>query len=218
MSVLSACGGNEPDRQNHYHVQQSIYSEMLPDAESISDQYIPPRKDQAPSSQYAYHMTPTVSYEDNTLDDNISSSIELSDYYAAVQQAGWVRWLQGAGPYTVLAVPNGAMESYGHNWPGGLMAPANQKRLADLMGDSILIGDYNLPRLRHLARLYDGNAEATTLTGRKVFLRPLPSGEVIVISAHGATARITNQPYPQSNGTLYVVSTVIVPDNSATEY
>lgn len=119
--VVAGCGGNIPDRQGHYHVQQSTYSELLPDAVSITDQYIEPRKEQAPSSQFAYHMTPTVSFEDNTLDDNISSSIELADYYAAVQQAGWVQWLQAAGPYTVLAVPNGPLESYSHNWKGAFL-------------------------------------------------------------------------------------------------
>ncbi|QHI95792.1 hypothetical protein GT348_05610 [Aristophania vespae] len=207
--ALSACqSGAEPDRQDPYFVGPSNYSEILPDAKSATNQYHSAKKGESSSSPIAFHSTPTVSYEDNTLDENISSSIELADYYAAVKQAGWQRWLQAEGPYTVLALPNEILEDYSRKVPGGLMAPSNQKQLSRFIGGTILIGNYSLPSLRKRAQFLNGNVEATTLSGTKIFLRPLPSGEVIVITPQGGMTRFTGQVYPQSNGTLYLLNSI----------
>lgn len=198
-----------PDRQDLSRVRPSGYSRILPSATSIEEQYVPPKDGDSPNSQAAYHVVPTMSYEDHTLDDNLSGTIEEADYYVALKEAGWQRWLQEDGPYTVLAMPNKALESYMLRWSGSWRDADQHERLKGFIGQTILIGRWDLPKIRRKARHAGGRVAVKTLGGGTVFLSPLPSsGSVLVQSPYGQT-HLVGGSYPQSNGTLYIADSVL---------
>lgn len=208
IGSLTGCH-HVPDRQDVSQVRPSGYARLLPPAKSVEDQYVPPKDGDSPNSQAAYHVTPVVSYEDHTFDENLSGALEEADYYVALKEAGWQRWLQEEGPYTVLAMPNKALEAYVATWPGGWRDQRNRDRLKGLIGQTILKGRWDLSKIRRKARLNGGRVSVMTLSGASITLRPLPSsGAVLVQSPYGQT-HLVGGSYPQSNGVLYMTDSVL---------
>lgn len=209
---LAGCSHGKPhapDRQNLTLVRPSDQARLLPEEHSVHDQYRPGGPHSRPDSPVAYDPTPNMSYEDDTLDDNLAGSLELADYYDMVKRAGWGRWLMAGGPYTVLALPNAQMEALSRTWPGeGMTDPANHERLATFIGQSILVGKWSRPALKKAlstkkAQKAGGIVKTRTLTGQKVTLRLLPTGVIQLIGPEG-TVSLRDKGYPQSNGIFYV--------------
>lgn len=206
--ILAACSQSGKERQDGYGVRPSNYSEIMPEAQSVGHQYVPATLKDSPNSPVAYHVTPSVSYEDDTLDTNLAASLELADYYRSVKRSGWQHWLQAEGPYTVLTIPNEVLEAYGKSWNNGLFGSANQARLARLIGQTILVGNWAMPRLRREAKNHGGIVETESISGVKITLRPLSGGGIQVISPDGQT-RLQPGYFPQANGVFYVSETVL---------
>ncbi|QDH14711.1 hypothetical protein E3E11_01260 [Oecophyllibacter saccharovorans] len=217
LPLLAGCTTNgqkpePPNRQNLTLVRPSDVARLLPEETSLRRQYHPPLPRAgrvAPDSRVAYEAIPNMSYADNSLDDNLAGSIELADYYTMAVKAGWQRWLQGGGPYTVLAMPNQQIEALSRSWPGqGMLDPVNYQRLKFFIGQTILVGKWTPHHLRKKlatpeARRAGGVIQTRTLTGEPVSLRLLP-GDVIQISNREGSLRIGRRGYKQSNGVFYV--------------
>ncbi|GBQ05472.1 fasciclin domain-containing protein [Saccharibacter floricola] len=206
--ILTGCH-KLPDRQDVSSIRPSGYMRLLPEAASVESQFVPPKDGDSPNSQSAYHVPPTVSYDDHTLDENLSGSLEQEDYYVALKEAGWQRWIQEDGPYTVLASANKAMEAYVSTWPGHWRDAGNHARLKAFIGQTILIGRWDLATIRRRARYYGGNVSVKTLSGAVVTLHPLSSsGDVLVQGPYGQTHLVGGE-YLQSNGVLYMADSVL---------
>ncbi|MXV43662.1 hypothetical protein GS501_01050 [Saccharibacter sp. 17.LH.SD] len=203
------CSHQSPDRQDMYFTRPSGYSEVMPRAKSIEREFVPSKDGESPNSPVAYHVTPSVSYEDRTLDENLASSLENADYYRAVKRAGWQRWLQAEGPYTVLAISDDALEAHVKEWPGRWDAPENHARLVRLIGQTILVGKWDLPTLIKQARRHNGVVTVTTFNGTHLALQLLSSSGDIALQDEGHEFHVMGKGFPQSNGMLYMIDTVL---------
>lgn len=207
--AISACQGVS-NRQDALLTRSSGYSEVLPNAPSVEGQYIPSKDGDPPMNAAAYHITPTVSYEDRTLDENLASFLEVRDYYAALRVAGFQPYLQSSELYTVMAMPNKAMEAYVKTWPNpDWRAPENREKLKRFIAQSILIGKWDFPKIKQEARYYSNTVTADTLNDTYVVLQPVTSSGSIAVQGPAGQVRLVGQSYPQSNGILYITDSVL---------
>lgn len=210
LSALAGCDGGTSNRQDPLSVRGSVYSTPLPEANSIQATYKPASSDEPPNPRVRYHMPPAFSFEDRPLSDNLSSSIELADFEAAVIRAGYWSRLEGEKAYTVLAVPNGPFEAFKHEVRPDLMKPSGHGYLTGFIGQMILVGHWDMSTIRRKAAKKGGSIQVPTLAGlgHDVLLKPTVFGSVEVIGKNG-TVTLTGEGYPQSNGVLYMADSIL---------
>lgn len=207
-TALIGCQSSDFTKQGDYAVRPSLHAEILPEDHTVAKQYVPSGLRDSPNSPVAYHTPPSVSYEDQTFDNNLAGSLELVDYYKAVQKAGLQYVLQARGPFTVIAIANEALESYSQRWKGGLFAPYHHDAFVYFIKQTIIEGDWSPSRLRTMAKGLGGVVRVKTLAGTQLTFQLQQDGDIVVVGAFG---RLNLQPtsYPQLNGTLYVADSVL---------
>ncbi len=210
LAVLAGCSGHRVIRQDPVDVHGSTHAEALPEAKSIQATYRPAAPDAPPNPQVRYHMPPAFSFEDRPLSDNLASAIELADFEAAVIRAGYWSILEGEKDHTVLAVPNGPFEAFKHEVRPDLMRATGHGYLTGFIGQMILVGHWDMPTIRRKAAKRGGSIQVRTLAGPgyDVILKPTAFGNVEVIGKDG-TVTLAGDGYPQSNGVLYMVDSIL---------
>ena len=210
LSALAGCGGGTSNRQDPLSVRGSSYAAPLPEAKSIQEAYKPASSDEPPNPQVKYHVPPAFSFEDRPLSDNLSGSIEMADFEAAVIRAGYWPLLEGEKNYTVLAVPNGPFEAFKHEVKPDLMRPTGRSYLRGFIGQMILVGHWDMPTIQRKAAKKGGSVQVPTLAGpgHDVILKPTVFGSVEVIGKDG-TVTLTGGGYPQANGVLYMADSIL---------
>lgn len=142
--------------------------------------------------------------------ENAVNSADHTTLVAAVQAAGLVETLQGAGPFTVFAPVNAA---FGRLPPGTvdtLLQPANRGQLTSVLTYHVVPGRLSGPELLRRARAGGAQARLTTVQGGT--LTVVPSGRgVAVVDAQGNRSVVTIATVNQSNGVIHVVNRVLIP-------
>ncbi|MDI2113368.1 fasciclin domain-containing protein [Commensalibacter nepenthis] len=144
-------------------------------------------------------------YTDETIDQTLRASIVLTDYKEALRKTELLALVERQGPYTVFAVPNHPMEHPSFAIEGSLMDVQNENLLKQLMGYTIVLGDYPPEKLRKLALKNGGSVELTTFYNEKLIVSINPeTGEFVTKNKAGQINKIWVNGIPQANGTLYV--------------
>lgn len=142
---------------------------------------------------------------------NASNSADHTTLVAAVQAAGLVETLQGAGPFTVFAPTNAAFEALPAGTVDNLLKPEMKEDLTKVLTYHVVPGNVNTAALTEQIQAGNGEATLTTVQGANLIARADPAGGVTITDAQGNTANVTTADVMQSNGVIHVVDKVLMP-------
>lgn len=129
---------------------------------------------------------------------------------AAVQAAGLVETLSGAGPFTVFAPTNDAFGKLPAGTVESLTQPANRETLTSILTYHVVPGRVTAADLGALIDAGGGTATITTVQGGTLTARR-EGGGIRLTDANGGAATVTNADLAASNGVVHVIDTVVMP-------
>lgn len=142
--------------------------------------------------------------------ENASASGEHKTLVTAVKQAELVDTLSGTGPFTVFAPTDAAFAQVPPVTRDGWMRPAQKEVLADVLKYHVVAGKVTAADLA--TRITEGGGKAVLKTVEGQDLNATKSGDAIILtSASGNKAAVTQADVNQSNGVIHVVDAVLVP-------
>ncbi|MCP1257707.1 fasciclin domain-containing protein [Acetobacter lambici] len=220
MIVLGGCQQSSA-RQDTYLTPISTCSYMMPTVSGTrtytrgrSDASAPATNQKNPvDSAVAYSNPQTPAFCDRPLSDTLRSSIELADYTHLLDSTGLFATLQQAGPFTVFALPNNALETYNAQNNDRLLNPANTSSVRTMLGYTIVTGKWPHKALRAAMDAAPGHSlSLPTLSGRNltIWLDP-QTDQIMVGTPHGSSSQLWVMGIPQSNGVLYFTRSLLLP-------
>ncbi|MBJ7438248.1 MAG: fasciclin domain-containing protein [Sphingopyxis sp.] len=142
--------------------------------------------------------------------ENASASPIHKTLVAAVTQAGLVETLSGAGPFTVFAPTDAAFSQVAPVTRDGWMRPAQKEVLAGVLKYHVVPGKLTAADLA--AQIAAGGGKAVLKTADGQDLTATKNGDAILLtSASGNKATVTQADVGQSNGVIHVIDAVLVP-------
>ncbi|MFT8541832.1 fasciclin domain-containing protein [Acetobacter sp.] len=221
MVLLGGCA-QSPARQDTYTTPISTCAYMMPTVsgtrtytQGLRGASGSPTSGQSNpiDSTVAYGNPQTPAFCDRPLSDTLRSSIELADYTHLLDRTGLFPTLQQAGPFTVFALPNAALETYNTQNGGQLLDPASTSRVRNLLGYTIVTGKWPHKALRAALAAAPGHSlSLPTLSGQAlpVWL-DTQTEQVMVGPPHGQSSPLWVMGIPQSNGVLYFTRALVLP-------
>ena len=132
--------------------------------------------------------------------ENVSLANNLTIFVKAIQIAELTTTLKSAGPFTLFVPTDKAFNSLPQGSIDTLFEKIeNKPKLADILTYHMV------PRKLQLSDLKDGET-LTTVEGKKLSVDVLSTGAVTINGSKIETANV-----PASNGTIFVIDTVLVP-------
>ena len=117
---------------------------------------------------------------------------------AALQAAGLVDTLKGAGPFTVFAPTDAAFAALPAGTVENLLKPENKDQLVAVLTYHVVSGRYPAARVA-------GMTEAATVNGAKLDIQA--SGNAVSVG----DARVVTADVNASNGVIHVIDKVLIP-------
>lgn len=149
-------------------------------------------------------------YANRTIVQNAVNSRDHTTLVAAVQAAGLVDTLNGAGPFTVFAPTNAAFDRLPSGVVQQALLPSNRAMLTSVLTYHVVPGRVTASDLMRLIRAGGGSARLTTVQGGTLTAR-MSGGNVVVIDGSGRSATVTQADVMQSNGVIHVTDAVFLP-------
>ncbi|KAB2852964.1 MAG: fasciclin domain-containing protein, partial [Sphingopyxis terrae] len=147
---------------------------------------------------------------DKTILANAAASPILSQLTAAVNQAGLADTLSGPGPFTLFAPNDAAFAQVPAVTRDGWARPAQKVVLASVLKYHVVPGKLTAADLAAKIDAGGGKAVLKTLDGQD--LTATKSGEAIILtSASGNKAAVTQADVGQANGVVHVIDAVLLP-------
>ena len=141
---------------------------------------------------------------------NAAASPILSQLTAAVNQAGLADTLSGPGPFTLFAPNDAAFAQVPAVTRDGWARPAQTVVLAGVLKYHVVPGKLTAADLAAKIDAGGGKAVLKTLDGQD--LTATKSGEAIILtSASGNKAAVTQADVGQANGIVHVIDAVLLP-------
>jgi uncharacterized surface protein with fasciclin (FAS1) repeats len=149
-------------------------------------------------------------YSSKDIVDNAVNSKDHTTLVAAVQAAGLVPTLKGAGPFTVFAPTNAAFAALPAGTVETLLKPENKSALTKVLTYHVVVGKMDSAALMKAIDAGGGKATLTEVSGGT--LTATKSGTMIMLSDEsGGMAHVTIADVVQSNGVIHVVDKVLLP-------
>jgi len=166
------------------------------------------------STVAAYAANPEVGgaamYEDKTIVENAVNSADHTTLVAAVQAAGLVETLSGAGPFTVFAPTNEAFAKLPAGTVDTLLKPENKETLVKILTCHVVGKAVMADALEGMIADDKGTHPVPTLGG--CTLQATYEGDMIKLTdENGNVATVTIADVKQSNGVIHVIDTVMLP-------
>ncbi len=133
--------------------------------------------------------------------DIVDTAVAAGDFKtlaAALQAAGLVDTLKGAGPFTVFAPTDEAFAKLPAGTVEDLLKPENKQKLVSILTYHVVAGDVMAKDVVKLS-------EAKTLNGKEVKIM-VEGGKVMVDGAN-----VTKTDIKCSNGVIHVLDSVLLP-------
>lgn len=161
--------------------------------------------DNAPAAEQATETAATTNIVEGAV-----ASPDHTTLVTAVQAAGLVETLSGAGPFTVFAPTNAAFAKLPAGTVESLTQPANIPTLTKILTYHVVPGRITAADLT--AQIQAGGGSATLTTVQGATLRAaVVNGNVVITDAAGGQSTVTAADLLQSNGVIHVVDTVLMP-------
>ncbi len=149
-------------------------------------------------------------FEDKNIVENAVNSADHTTLVAAVQAAGLVETLQGAGPFTVFAPTNDAFAKLPAGTVETLLKPENKDMLVKILTCHVIAADAMSDAIMGMVEA-DGGAHKVTTVGGCEFTVKTADGKVMIEDGQGNVATVTIADVKQSNGVIHVIDTVLLP-------
>ena len=142
---------------------------------------------------------------------NAVNSKDHTTLVAAVQAAGLVDTLSGAGPFTVFAPVNAAFAKLPAGTVETLLKPENKGTLTTVLTYHVVPGRLTAANLMKAVKDGGGQAKFKTVAGGEITVKSPSAGKLTVTDAKGGVSTVTIGDVLQSNGVIHVVNTVLLP-------
>lgn len=168
----------------------------------------------AGSAFAAAHANPEVGGAEMFADKNIIENAVASPIHttlvAAVQAAGLVETLSGAGPFTVFAPTDDAFAALPAGTVETLVMPENKDMLTKILTCHVVGAEVMAAAVVEMIGAGGGTAAVETLGGC-VLTAALDGDAVTLTDENGTVATVTIADVKQSNGVIHVIDAVITP-------
>ena len=145
-----------------------------------------------------------------TIVENASASPIHKTLVAAVKQAGLVDTLSGPGPFTVFAPTDEAFSQIPAVTRDGWMRPAQKEVLAGVLKYHVVPGKLTAADIESQIAAGKGKAVLKTTDGQDL-TATISDGKILLTSASGNKAVVTQGDVNQSNGVIHIVDAVLLP-------
>jgi uncharacterized surface protein with fasciclin (FAS1) repeats len=160
------------------------------------------------------HANPDVGgapmFMDKNIIENAVNSADHTTLVAAVQAAGLVETLQGAGPFTVFAPTNDAFAKLPAGTVETLLKPENKDQLTKILTCHVVAANALAADINKMV-MDDGGAHKVGTVGGCEFTAMAKDGMVMIEDGMGNVATVTIADVKQSNGVIHVIDTVLLP-------
>jgi uncharacterized surface protein with fasciclin (FAS1) repeats len=163
-----------------------------------------------PTGDYAAEAPAMDTAASGTLVEVASGSPDHTTLVTAVQAAGLVDTLNGAGPFTVFAPTNAAFDKLPAGTVDGLLKPEAKDDLSGVLTYHVVSGNVDAATLTQQITEGGGSATLTTVQGGTLTARA-DGGNVTLTDGKGNTATVTTADLKGSNGVVHVIDTVLMP-------
>ena len=150
--------------------------------------------------------------EDKNIVENAVNSKDHTTLVAAVQAAGLVETLSGAGPFTVFAPTNAAFEALPAGTVEGLLKPEAKDQLTKILTCHVVPAAAMAADVVKMINDGSGMAKITTVGGCE-FTAMLDGDKVQIKDGQDRIATVTIADVKQSNGVIHVIDSVLLPAN-----
>lgn len=149
-------------------------------------------------------------YPSKTIVENAVNSKDHTTLVAAVKAAGLVETLSGKGPFTVFAPTNAAFAKLPAGTVDTLVKPENKATLTKILTYHVVAGTMTAADLQKAIKAGGGKAMLKTVEGGSLTAEE-KGGKIELVDGRGGMSTVTIADVMQSNGTIHVVDTVLMP-------
>jgi uncharacterized surface protein with fasciclin (FAS1) repeats len=145
-----------------------------------------------------------------TIVDVAVGSKDHTTLVAALQAADLVTTLQSAGPFTVFAPTNAAIDKLPQGTVETLLKAENKATLAKILTYHVVAGNFNAAAVVKAITDAKGSLSLTTVSGG-ILIASLKDGKVILTDENGGVATVIVTDLTADNGVIHVIDTVVLP-------
>ncbi len=149
-------------------------------------------------------------FEDKNIIENAVNSKDHTTLVAAVQAAGLVETLSGAGPFTVFAPTNEAFAKLPAGTVETLLKPENKDMLVKILTCHVVGANAMAADIQGMID-GDGGKHVIKTVGGCEFTAMAKDGKIMIEDGQGNMATVTIADVKQSNGVIHVIDTVLLP-------
>ena len=152
------------------------------------------------SSQSSIESTPVAK---DSLPDILKQQKNLKIFNELIVSAGLLETLQGVGPYTVLAPTDDAFKDLPESVLDTIKKPENKTMLTAILNYHIIKGNL-------ASNSFQSGQKLPTLNGQEVIVE-VKDGKTMFVDAKGDKASIEEPDLAATNGTVHIISAVLLP-------
>ncbi|WGD34191.1 fasciclin domain-containing protein [Olleya sp. YS] len=141
----------------------------------------------------------------------LTSSEDHTTLVTALHAADLTETLSGSGPFTLFAPTNSAFKALPEGVLESLLKPENKDKLKAILTYHVLPGNFDARTIVNAISANDGEADFKTVNGASIS-GYVEGGTVILTNATGNDIKITKADISQSNGTIHIIDSVILPE------
>jgi uncharacterized surface protein with fasciclin (FAS1) repeats len=149
-------------------------------------------------------------FADKNIVENAVNSADHTTLVAAVQAAGLVETLQGAGPFTVFAPTNDAFAKLPAGTVEGLLKPEMKDTLVKVLTCHVVAADAMSDAIGKMIA-DDGGMHIVPTVGGCNLEATEKDGVITLKDENGGMAMVTIADVKQSNGVIHVIDSVLLP-------
>ncbi len=149
-------------------------------------------------------------YETKNIVENAVNSKDHTTLVAAVEAAGLVATLSGAGPFTVFAPTNEAFAKLPAGTVETLVKPENKQKLTTILTYHVVGKKVMSDALVKMIKDGGGSVDVPTVSGHTL-KAAVQGSSVVLTDENGGTAKVTIADVVQSNGVIHVIDGVLLP-------
>ena len=153
-----------------------------------------------------------------SIGDFMASSPNYTTLQNALQSSDLFETLKGTGPYTLFAPDNDAFKKLPTAVQAGLLDGSHREALKQLLSYHVVNGSLTSEDLTRQIKAGNGKAQLKTLSGTILTAKLDANGKLMLTDEQGNTVSVEGADNRQSNGTVYRLTSVLIPKASVAAF